>query len=200
METSSQQEITQLLIEWSNGDKAALDKLMPMVYEELRRMAHYYMSGERDGHTLQTTALIHEVYIRLVNYQNMQGRQRAHFFAVAAQAIRHILIDHARSHDREKRGGGMRKTPLDEAATLSSERSWELVALDDALTSLKAIDPRKSQVVELIYFGGLSNEETAEVLNISPNTVMRDWKTAKAWLRREINKGGEDFNHKDTKD
>jgi RNA polymerase sigma-70 factor, ECF subfamily len=188
MATSSQQEITQLLVDWSNGDKTAFDRLMPLVYEELRRMAHNHMRGERDGHILQTTALVNEAYIRLVDFRKMQWKERAHFFAVAAQVIRRILVDHARGHKRAKRGGGTYQIPLDEVATLSSERSWEFVALDDALTSLENVDLRKCQVVELRYFGGLSNEEIAEVLKISPNTVIRDWQMAKAWLRREMSK------------
>jgi RNA polymerase sigma-70 factor, ECF subfamily len=188
MTTSSKQEITQLLVEWSNGDKAAFDKLMPLVYDELRRMAHHYMQGEYGSHTLQTTALIHEAYIRLVDYQNMQGQHRAQFFALAAKVIRRILLDHAKSNDRIKRGGGMKKIQLDEAATLSTERSRELIVLDDAMKSLEEIDPRKSEVVELLYFGGLTQEETADLLGISPTTVRRDWNLAKSWLRREISK------------
>ncbi|MEW6733832.1 MAG: sigma-70 family RNA polymerase sigma factor [Acidobacteriota bacterium] len=188
MSTASQPEITSLLVEWSNGDKEALDKLMPMVYEELRRMAHYYMRGERDGHTLQTTAIVHEAYLRLVNYQNLQVKERAHFFAVAAIAIRRILVEHARSHNRIKRGGDIHKILLDEVPTLSTEHCWQLVALEDALVALEACYPRKCRVVELRYFGGLSNEEIAEVLKISVSTVIREWTLAKAWLHREIGK------------
>jgi RNA polymerase sigma-70 factor, ECF subfamily len=189
MTTVSQQQISQLLLDWSAGDKAALDKLMPLVHEELRRLARHYMRRERQGHTLQTSALVNEAYLRLVDYQRMRWQDRAHFFAVAAQAMRRILVDHARSHVRNKRGGGAIKVALDEAATLADEQAAEMVALDEALTSLAEFDLRKSQIVELRYFGGLSIEETAEVLSISPVTVKRDWSTAKLWLHREISRG-----------
>jgi RNA polymerase sigma factor (TIGR02999 family) len=178
-------EITRLLLEWRKGDPSALDKLMPLVYAELRRLARYYMAGERPGHTLQTTALIHEAYLRLVDHQEMEWQNRAHFFAVAARAMRRILVDHARTRDAAKRGRGARKMSLEDAAALA-ERPPELIALDEALSDLASVDPRKSQVVEFRYFGGLSVEETAEVLGISPVTVMRDWNTAKAWLLRAI--------------
>ncbi len=189
MTTLSQQQITQLLLDWSDGDKSALDALMPLVYEELRRLARHYMRGERQGHTLQTTALVNEAYTRLVDYKQMRWQDRAHFFAVAAQAMRRVLVDHARNHRRDKRGGGAVKVSLDEVATMADEQAAEMVALDAALTSLAEFDPRKSQIVELRYFGGLSIEETAEVLGISPVTVKRDWSTAKVWLHREISRG-----------
>jgi RNA polymerase sigma factor (TIGR02999 family) len=189
MTTLSQQQITQLLLDWSDGDKSALDALMPLVYEELRRLARHYMRGERQGHTLQTTALVNEAYTRLVDYKQMRWQDRAHFFAVAAQAMRRVLVDHARNHRRDKRGAGAVKVSLDEVAMMADEQAAEMVALDAALTSLAEFDPRKSQIVELRYFGGLSIEETAEVLGISPVTVKRDWSTAKVWLHREISRG-----------
>ena len=182
-------EVTRLLVNWSNGDKAALDQLIPLVQAELRRLARRYMGRENPGHTLQTSALINEAYIRLIDQQNVQWQNRAHFFAVAAQVMRHILIDHARSHHYAKRGGGAHKVPLDEAATLTDRRAAELVALDEALNSLAAFDPRKSRIIELRFFGGLSIEETAEVMKISPITVVREWRAAKAWLQREMSKG-----------
>src|SRR3954451_22136578 len=184
--SASPQVVTQLLIDWSRGDQAALDSLMPLVYQELRRLAHCYMRRERVGHTLQTTALINEAYLRLVEQQHVQWHNRAHFFAISAQLMRRILVDHARSHARAKRGGGVLKMSLDEAVVPSQKRAAELVALDDALQSLATVDLRKSQVVELRFFGGLSVEETAEVLKVTPMTVTRDWKTAKAWLHREM--------------
>jgi RNA polymerase sigma factor (TIGR02999 family) len=184
--SASPQVVTQLLIDWSRGDQAALDSLMPLVYQELRRLAHCYMRRERVGHTLQTTALINEAYLRLVEQQHVQWHNRAHFFAISAQLMRRILVDHARSHARAKRGGGVLKMSLDEALVPSQKRAAELVALDDALQSLATVDLRKSQVVELRFFGGLSVEETAEVLKVTPMTVTRDWKTAKAWLHREM--------------
>jgi RNA polymerase sigma factor (TIGR02999 family) len=184
----SPHEITHLLIAWSNGSQDALEQLYPLVYEELRRLAHRYMSRERPGHTLQTTAVVHEAYLRLIDQRHAQWQNRAHFFAIAAQMMRRILITHAQSHAYAKRGGGTLKVSLDEAAVLSQERAGELLALDDALGSLTALDPRRSQVVELRFFGGLSNEEIAEVLKISPNTVTRDWNVAKAWLYREMSK------------
>jgi RNA polymerase sigma factor (TIGR02999 family) len=186
MTLSSRQQITDLLVKWSNGDRSALDKLIPQVYDELRRLAHYHMSKERQGHTLQTTALIHEAYERLVDYREMRWQDRKHFFAVAAQVMRRVLVEHARSRNRVKRGGLSTRVPLDEAALLSPQESLEMVALDEALTELEAVHPRQKQVVELRFFGGLSNEEIAEVLDIHPNTVTRDWNLAEAWLRREI--------------
>lgn len=179
-------QVTQLLMKWSEGDKAALDQLIPLVHTELRRLARIHMGKERRGHTLQTSALINEAYVRLVDQQNVQWQDRAHFFAVSAQVMRHILIDHARRYQYAKRGGGARKVSLDEAALLPQRRAEELVELDDALTSLARIDPRKSQLVELRFFGGLSVEETAEVMAISPTTVMREWRAVKAWLHHSI--------------
>jgi RNA polymerase sigma factor (TIGR02999 family) len=184
--------LTELLIAWGNGNQAALEQLFPMVYEELSRLAHRYMRRERPGHSLQTTAVVHEAYLRLIDQKQVHWQNRAHFFAIAAQMMRRILITHAQSHAYAKRGGGMLKVSLDEAAILSKERAGELIALDDALERLTAIDSRRSQVVELRFFGGLSNEEIAEVLKISPNTVTRDWNVAKAWLYREMSKEQED--------
>ncbi len=185
-------EVTQLLIDWSNGSQDAVEHLFPLVYEELRRLAHRYMRRERPGHTLQTTAVVHEAYLRLIDQNHVQWQNRAHFFAIAAQMMRRILITHAQSHAYAKRGGGALKVSLDEAAVLSPARAGELIALDEALKSLAVIDVRRSQVVELRFFGGLSNEEIAEVLKISPNTVTRDWNVAKAWLYREMSKEQDD--------
>lgn len=179
-------QVSQLLIAWSNGDEAAADELMPLVYGELRRMARRYMAGQHAGHTLQTTALIHEAYLKLVGKDDRQWQNRAHFFGVAGQAMRHILVDYARSRQATKRGGEARAVTLNEAALVSQERAGELVALDEALNKLTALSPRQSRVVESRYFGGLSVEETAEVLKISPETVTRDWRMAKAWLLREL--------------
>ncbi len=180
------QEITQLLLSWSEGDEAALDRLVPLVYPELRKLARRYMRRENPGHTLQTSALINEAYLRLVDQQHVQWEDRAHFFAVATQVMRHILIDHARRYRYSKRGSGAQRVPLDEALVLGQERAVDLVALDEALTSLAKIDERKSKIVELRFFGGLSVEETAEVMKLSAVTVMREWRTAKAWLHSEI--------------
>jgi RNA polymerase sigma factor (TIGR02999 family) len=184
--TPSPDQITRLLKNWGNGDQAARDQLMPLVYEELRRMAHQHMRKERPGHTLQTSALVHEAFVRLVDQTDVQWQNRAHFFGIAAQMMRRILVDHARSRQFAKRGGDVRRVSLDEVAIVSAERAADVVALDDALNSLAAVDQRKSQVVELRFFGGLSIEETATVLAVSPGTVMRDWTLAKAWLRREM--------------
>jgi RNA polymerase sigma factor (TIGR02999 family) len=186
--SASSQNITRLLLDWRNGDQTALDRLMPLVYEELRRMANHYMRNERRGHTLQTSALVNEAYLRLVDHENIEWQNRAHFFGVAAQAMRRILVDHARSRNYQKRGGGAQQVSLDEAMTLAGDRAAELLALDDALRELARMDERKSRVVELRYFGGLSLEETAEALGISIPTVTRDWNTAKAWLMREMQK------------
>jgi len=175
-----------LLEAWSHGDKAALDKLTPLVHDERRHLAHRYMSRERVGHTLQTTALVNEAYVRLVDQKNMQWQNRAHFFAVAAQVMRHILIDQARTHTRVKRGGEAQRVSLADADPMSPERAAELLALDEALNELAKIDERRSKVVELRYFGGLSIEETAEVLRVKPITVSRDWRWAKAWLFRAL--------------
>jgi len=184
--TASPREVTQLLVAWSDGDEAARDQLMPLVYEELRRLAHRYMGRERIDHTLQTSGLVNEAYLRLIDQSRVQWRNRAHFFGIAAQMMRRILVDYARSRGYAKRGGDARQVSLDEAAIVSEERATEVVALDDALKGLAEFDVRKSQIVELRFFGGLSIEETAEVLAVSPGTVMRDWTLAKAWLRREI--------------
>jgi len=188
MTKPSSNEVTQLLLAWSDGDQTALEKLIPLVYEELHRLARHYMSRERAGHTLQTTALVNEAYLRLVDWENVRWQNRAHFFGVAAQMMRRILVDFARSRQYLKRGGEERRVSLAEAAVVSEERATDFIALDDALGSLAAIDPRKTQVVELRFFGGLSVEEVAEVLNISPRTVMREWSLAQAWLHRELNK------------
>ncbi len=186
--TRNSHEVTQLLIAWSNGDKAALNKLMPLIYDELRQLARHYMSRERPGHTLQTTALVNEAYVRLVNRQGVHWQNRAHFFAIAAQLMRSILVDHARSHAYAKRGGGAHKIALDDAMVVSQERAAEVVALDDALKRLAEIDPQQSRTVELRFFGGLTIEETAEVLGLSPATIKREWSTAKAWLYHELSK------------
>jgi RNA polymerase sigma-70 factor (ECF subfamily) len=178
--------VTQLLLDWSNGDKSALDRLTPLIYDELHRLANFYMRKQSPGHTLQATALVNEIYIKLINTKNVNWKDRAHFFAVAAQAMRQILIDHARSHKYAKRGGDARKVELDEVAIIAQEQAAILIALDDALKSLSVIDQRKSQIVELRFFGGLSIEETAEVMKISTPTVEREWRLAKAWLYREL--------------
>jgi RNA polymerase sigma-70 factor (ECF subfamily) len=182
----SKVEVTQLLRAWSSGDDRALDKLTPLVEGELHRLAHRYMARENPGHTLQTTALVNEVYLKLVNVQDMTWQDRAHFFAISARMMRHILTDFARSRQFQKRGGAALHVTLDEALMVSPEQDADIVALDDALGQLAALDPRKSQVVELRFFGGLSAEETAEVLKVSRETVLRDWKFAKVWLLREL--------------
>jgi RNA polymerase sigma-70 factor (ECF subfamily) len=178
-------EVTGLLAAWSNGDEAAYEKLVPLVYAELHRLAHRYMSRERPDHTLQTTALVGEAYLRLVD-QKVHWENRAHFFAIAAELMRRILVDHARKHSYAKRGGNARKVSLNEAVLMARDRSDELVALDEALTRLAEFDQRKSRVVELRFFGGLSVEETAEMLKVSVNTVKRDWSTARAWLYKTV--------------
>src|SRR5229473_5703875 len=188
MRQRSTHEVTQLLIEWSNGDKAALDKLMPLIYDELRRLAHHYMSREHPGHTLQTTAVVNEAYLRLINRQRVRWQNRAHFFAIAAHLMRSILVDHARSYAYAKRGGGARKIALDEAMIVSQQRAAEVVALDDVLKELADFDPQQSRIVELRFFGGLTIEETAEALDLSPATIKREWNTARAWLYRELSK------------
>jgi len=186
---SSPQQISQLLVAWSNGDKAAVDQLMPLVYGELRRMAKRCMAGQPQGHTLQTTALIHEAYLKLVGQEGKRWQNRAHFFGVAAQAMRHILVDYARNRHAAKRGGEARIVSLDEAALVTKDQASDMVALDDALNRLAELAPRQSRVVELRFFGGMSVEETAEVLKVSPETVTRDWRMAKAWLMRELQQG-----------
>jgi RNA polymerase sigma factor (TIGR02999 family) len=178
-------EVTRLLKAWSGGDSQALERLTPLVYQELCRRAHWHMSRERAGHTLQTTALVNELYVRMVDLRDVSWRDRAHFFAMSSRLIRRVLIDAARTRGAIKRGAAAPHVTLDEAH-VSTERAVELIALDDALTALAAVDDRKRQVVELRFFGGLGVEETAEVLKVSPETVKRDWKLAKAWLRREM--------------
>src|SRR5262245_65406810 len=177
----SSQNITKLLLDWRNGDGEALGRLMPLVYDELRRMANHYMRNERKGHTLQTSALVNEAYLRLVDHENIEWQNRAHFFGVAAQAMRRILVDHARTRNYQKRGGGAQQVSLDQAMTLAGDRAAELIALDDALRELAKMEERKSRIVELRYFGGLSLEETAEAIDVSIPTVTRDWNTEKAW-------------------
>jgi RNA polymerase sigma-70 factor (ECF subfamily) len=178
--------LTGLLIEWRQGDQAALSRLTPLVYDELRRIAHRYLQRERNGHTLGTTALVHEAYLRLAGQKKIEWQNRAHFFAVTAQVMRHILIDHARRRHYAKHGGDMQRISVAEAGLMSTERARELVELDEALDELAKIDLRKSRVVELRYFGGLGLEETADVLQISVMTVRRDWRAAKAWLYRRM--------------
>jgi RNA polymerase sigma-70 factor, ECF subfamily len=186
--TSPEGQVSVLLQAWSNGDQSALDKLTPIVYQELRRLARHYMKGERSGHSLQTTALVNEAYLKLSDCKRMHWENRAHFFAVSAQLMRRILVDHARRHNL-KRGAGIAHVSLDETAAVGGEREGDLVALDDALQALARIDARKARVVELRFFGGLSVEESAEVLKVSQVTVMRDWSTARAWLYRELTRG-----------
>jgi RNA polymerase sigma factor (TIGR02999 family) len=181
-------EVTGLLVAWSEGDESAYEKLVPLVYAELHRLAHRFMSGERRDHTIQTTALVNEAYLRLVD-QKARWQNRSHFFAIAAQVMRRILVDHARSQAYAKRGGNAQKVELDEAVLMARDRSAELVALDEALNKLAEFDPRKSRVVELRFFGGLSIDEAAEALQVSPNTVKRDWSSARAWLYREVTSG-----------
>jgi RNA polymerase sigma factor (TIGR02999 family) len=192
MKESSPRGVTQILVAWGNGDRHALGELMPLVYRELRRLAHGRLRGERPGHTLQTTALVHEAYLRLVDQREANWKNRAQFFAVAAQMMRRILVDYARARQYGKRGGGAQQVKLDEAMVVSSDRAAEVVALDEALLRLAELDSRKSRLVELRFFGGMSIEETAEILGVSPGTVMRDWTLAKAWLQREMTHGGPD--------
>lgn len=189
MTEPSPKDITQMLIDWSNGDREALDKLLPVVYAELRRQAARQLRHERPGHTLQTTDLIHEAYLRLVDQRNVRWQNRAHFFAVAAQSMRRILVDHARRRHRAKRGGSAIALPLDEGLLVAADKSVDLLALDEALTRLAAIDVRQSQIVELRFFSGMKIEETAAVLGVSLTTVKDDLNMAKAWLRREIGGG-----------
>lgn len=184
-------DITGLLQAWSKGDRSALDELMPLVYGELHRLAHHYMSREEGHQLLQTTALVNEAYLRLIDASRVNWQSRAHFFAVSAQLMRRILVEHARSRRRHKRGSGVAPCSLEEALTVSREGDTDLVALDEALDALAAISPRQSQMVELRFFGGLTVEETAEVLKVSPETVQRDWKLSKAWLLRAMDHGSQ---------
>ena len=186
METSPRSNVTSLLIAWSNGDSSALDQLLPLVYQEMRRIARYYMAQERAGHTLQATALVNEAYLRLVDVNRVQWQNRAHFFAVAGQMMRRVLVEFARSRGRLKRGNDPQRIPLDEAMKVSQEKDSDLVALDEALSALATVDTRLSRVVELRFFGGLTVDETAEALRVSPETVTREWNIAKVWLLREL--------------
>lgn len=188
METSPKNEVTQLLIDWSNGDQAALDKLIPLIYQELHKIANGYLRYERSDHTIQPTALIHEAYMRLVSQRMPEWKNRKHFFGVAAQLMRQVLVEHARAHSAAKRGGGEQNLRLDKALAYSTENASDLVALDDALTALAAFDARKSRMVELRFFGGLSLEETADVLGVSIPTVSREMRLAQAWMYREMEK------------
>lgn len=185
---SSSNEITQLLVAWGNGDQNALDQLMPLVYSELHRLAHRHIKKERPGHTLQTSALLNEAFLRLVDQRDVTWKSRAHFFAIAAQMMRRILVDYARSRSYAKRGGDARQVSFDEELMVSQQRRADILELHDALNELATIDERKSKVVELKFFGGLTNEETAEVLGVSPGSVMRDWTLSKAWLRLAMSK------------
>jgi RNA polymerase sigma factor (TIGR02999 family) len=189
MDAPSQKQITQMLVDWGNGDQAALEKLTPLVYNELHRLARSYMGRERPGHTLQTSALVNEAYLRLIDWKKIQWQNRAHFFAVSAQLMRRILVDFARSRNYAKRGGAAPKVSLDEATVISREKGADLVALDDALDSLAHLNERQSRVVELRFFGGLELEEIAEVMKVSVGTVRRDWSLARAWLHRELSSG-----------
>ena len=184
-----QGEATRLLSQWRAGDQTAFDRLLPIVYEELRRLASSYMRGERPDHLLQTTALVHEAYLRLIEQPEANYETRNHFFAVAAQVMRHVLVDYARARSRAKRGSGVPTVPLEDVAVISPERAEELLAVDSALEGLMAFDLRKGRIFELRHFGGLSVDEAAQVLNVSPATVARDWRMAKAWLRRAIGSG-----------
>lgn len=185
---SRAQQLAQLLQSWSEGDQAAIDKLVPLLYDDLHRLAHHYMADERPGHTLQTTALVNEAYLRLAGLSQATREDRIHFFAACSRAMRQILVDSARSRQALKRGGEVPHVELQEALAIVGQPGAELVAIDDALNALAAIDPRKSQVVELRFFGGLDVQETAEVLKVSVETVQRDWRLAKSWLRRELSK------------
>lgn len=182
------EQVTSLLLRWRAGDKAALDALMPLVYDELRRLARHYLQQERSDHTLQSTALVHEAYARLVGQNMPEWQNRAHFFGVAAQLMRQILVDYARNHRAAKRGASICKLPLDDAGSQASIADVDVVALDDALHSLAKLDPQQSRVVELRFFAGLSIEDTSEVMGVSPSTVKRDWNTARVWLYRELDR------------
>lgn len=186
MAVDSGKEITQLLVAWSEGDQTALDQLAPLIHAELHRLAHHYMSRERPGHMLQTSALINEAYLRLIDWRNVRWQNRAHFFGVAAQLMRRILVDFARDRKYLKRGGDALQVSLNEAASFAVDRSADLVALDEALTALSQMDERKAQVVEMRFFAGLAVDEVAEILKVSKETVMRDWRLAKVWLLREL--------------
>ena len=187
---SSEPNVTQLLVAWGNGDQAAFERLAPAVHQHLHRLAAHYMADERSGHVLQTTALVNEAYLRLVDWKGVQWQSRAQFFGLAAQAMRHILVDAARAKRRVKRGGGELHVSLSNAADIASVRGTDLVSLDDALTTLEGLNPRHSRVVELRFFGGLSLKEVAHVLNVSVGTVRRDWSLAQAWLYRELSRNG----------
>jgi RNA polymerase sigma factor (TIGR02999 family) len=190
MKTPASADVTKLLLRWSEGDAMALEQLLPVVYRELHHMARRYMAGERPDHTLQASALVNEAYLKLVDVRQMQWQNRAHFFGVSAELMRRILVDFGRRRHYLKRGGGVRPVTLNEDLTVSGRQTTNLVALDDALTALAAVDPRRVRVVELRFFAGLTVEETAEVLKVSPDTVVRDWRLAKVWLHRELKKGG----------
>ena len=190
MQAHTSKEITQLLTAWSDGDQSALDRLAPLIHSELHRLAHHYMRRERPGHLLQTSALVNEAYVRLIDWKNVRWQNRAHFFAVAAQMMRRILVDFARESQYLKRGGGALQVSLSLAASFVMDRNTDLVALDEALTALAQVDARKVRVVEMRFFAGLSVEEVADVLEVSKETVMRDWRLAKAWLLRELDGGG----------
>ena len=190
--TPASHEITRLLRAWSDGDSAALDQLMPLVQDELRRLAHQYMRREQPGHLLQTSALVNEAYLRLIDQTQVRWQNRTHFFGIAARLMRRILVDDARRRHRDKRGGYAIQVPLDEAADVPQQQAANLLALDDALRALAAIDQRQSEIVELRFFGGLSIKETAEVLHLSPATVKREWGTAKAWLHKAVTKGSDE--------
>jgi RNA polymerase sigma-70 factor (ECF subfamily) len=187
---STRQEVTQLLGDWSGGDEGALEKLIPLVQPELHRLAHHYMSRERVGHTLQTTALLNEAYLQLTDKTQPSWQNRTHFMAVAAQLMRRIMVDHARARHALKRGAGAIRVTLDEAALVTEERAEELLALDEALEKLAQFDRRRCEIVEMRYFGGLTVEEIADILKVHPNTVMRDWRAAKAWLYAELTTEG----------
>jgi RNA polymerase sigma factor (TIGR02999 family) len=190
LETGGSRQVTELLVRWRKGDRHALDALIPLVYEELRHIAQHFLQREKPGHTLQSTALVHEAYVRMVGQNLPEWQSRAHFFGIAAQLMRQILVDHARARQAAKRGGDVFKISLDDSTALPEQRDLDLIALDDALKSLTELDPQQSRIVELRYFAGLTIEDTSEVLGISPATVKRDWATARAWLQREMMRGG----------
>lgn len=198
--TMSPLEVTQLLADWGRGDRSAFDKLFPLVHDELRRIARGQMSHERPGHTLQATALVNEAYLKLAGHAGHEWRNRSHFYAVCAQVMRHTLIDHARAQARDKRGGGAIQVSLGDVAVIAGDQAAEYVALDEALRFLETVDPQKGKIVELRYFGGLSVDETADVLDISPRTVRREWRRAKAWLYRMISEGSADETRRLAKD